>query len=301
MSSGTITRRGAQLWDFLTTFVTARRAFLRIFRRYERRVLSAARERGVPRTELRLPPQELWLLFNRRRLESLRDDRLAPLRDLSREIFGPAGDSGLLDAYCGHIYHEISILSEEHRSVGRFVRHHDPRRYRALFEEVSGYYPLRLGRVQRFFRAAMKRLDELLPRWSRERVIVRSVYIFGDALAQRMYGAGREAFYVRMYPNGGAIRGYLEAARSFAESGFADHARGALAEALQAYEQALADRELRPGEQRAADEVRAFMARLMPGTSPRPASPVDADSAGGEPSPRSAPARIAHPKEEEGA
>ena len=47
---------------------------------------------------------------------------------------------------------------------------HTPRRYRTLFEEVSGYYPLRLNRVMRFFRAAMKRIDELLPDWSDERV-----------------------------------------------------------------------------------------------------------------------------------
>ena len=263
MTRGTITRRGALIWDFLTTFVAARRTFLSVYRRYERRVLAAARERGVPRTELRLPPQELWTLFNGRRLESLRDDRLAPLRDLTQEIFGPGGDTGLMDAYCGHIYHEISILSEEHRSVGRFVRHHDPRRYRSLFEEVSGYYPLRLNRVQRFFRAAMKRLDELLPRWSRERVIVRSVYLFGDSLAQRAYGSGKEALYLRMYPNGGVIRGYLEAGRSFMDASFAEYAREALSQALVAYEEAERTRELRPGERAAIEEVRELMAKFI--------------------------------------
>jgi len=265
MSTGTITKRGALIWDFLTTFVAARRTFLSVYRRYERRVLTAARERGVPRTELRLPPKELWELFSRGRLESLRDDRLAPLRDLAQEIFGPSGDSGLMDAYCGHIYHEISILSEEHRSVGRFVRHHDPRRYRSLFEEVSGYYPLRLNRVQRFFRAAMKRLDELLPRWSRERIIVRSTFLFGDSLARRAFGSGREALYLRMYPNGGVIRGYCEAGRSFYRSGFAEYAREALGLGLLAYEQAEAGRELRPGEKAAIEEVRELMAQLVGG------------------------------------
>jgi hypothetical protein len=42
MTSGTITRRGAQIWDFLTTFVAARRTFLSIYRRYERRVIASA-------------------------------------------------------------------------------------------------------------------------------------------------------------------------------------------------------------------------------------------------------------------
>ncbi len=266
MGSGEVTKRGAQIWDFVATFIAARRAFLSIYRRYERRVLSEARGRGVPRAELKLPPQELWRLFHLPRLERLRERRLKPLREQAREIFGAGGDEGLMDAYCGHIYHEISILSEEHRSVGRFVRHHDPRRYRKLFEEVSGYYPLRLNRVLRFFRSAMKRLDELLPGWSRERIVVRSAYLFGERLARRAWGEGREAFYARMYPNGGVVRGYLEAGRSFYESGFQDEARDALALALQSWEAEKDEEEQYPGRRRAMEEVRELMARMVPMT-----------------------------------
>ncbi|MDJ0520896.1 MAG: hypothetical protein QNJ90_02360 [Planctomycetota bacterium] len=265
MGLGDTTKRGALIWDFLATFVASRSMFLSIYRRYERRVLRQARGMGVPRAELKLPPQELWKLFHLPRLEHLREVRLKPLRELAREIFGDAGDDGLMDAYCGHIYHEISILSEEHRSVGRFVRHHDPRRYRSLFEEVSGYYPLRLNRVLRFFRAAMKRLDELLPRWSRERVVVRSAYLFGESLARRAYHEDVDALYARMYPNGGVIRGYLEAGRSFHESGFENSARRALAQAMEAWETEDEEADQRhPGRRVAMEEVRELMARLVP-------------------------------------
>lgn len=254
--------RGSLTWDFLVTFVAARRTFLSLYRRYERRVLRAAEERGVDRAELELPPQQLWRLFHLGRLEHLRDHRLAPLRELGLEIFGADGDEGLMDAYCGHVFHEITMLSEEHRSVGRFVRHHDPRRYRALFEEVSGYYPLRLNRVLRLFRAAMKRVDELLPRWSRERIFVRSMYLFGDRLAKRAYGEDIEACYLRMYPDGGMVRGLLEAGRSFATSGFVEEARRALERAVGAFRSAEAERELRPGERRAALESQGLLAEL---------------------------------------
>lgn len=263
MAGGRITKRGALIWDFLTTFVAARRTFLSVYRRYERRVLRAARERGVPRTQLKLPPAELARIFHLGRLECLQEMRLAPLRDLAERIFGESGDEGLLDAYCGHIFHEISILSEEHRSVGRFVRHHDPRRYRTLFDEVSGYYPLRLNRVMRFFRAAMKRIDELLPAWSDERVVVRSAYLFGDQLARRAYGKGREALYARMYPDGGAIQGYLEAGRSFHGSGFETRAREAYSLGLDIWDRGDDDLRKRPGERRAAEEIRQRIAELV--------------------------------------
>ncbi len=260
------TTRGSALWDFLYTFITARRVFLSIFKRYERRVLKAARERGVDRSDLVLPPQQLWKLFHLRRLELLRDQRLGPLRELSQQIFGDSGDEGLMDAYCGHMYHEISILSEEHQSVGRFVRHHDPRRYRALFEEVSGYYPTRLRRVKRFFASGMKRLDELLPRWSSERVVIRSTYLFGDRLARLAYGRGREALYQRMYPRGGAIRGYLTAARSFMDSGFTPQAGAALGEAARiAKTLEGSGRDLMTDDRAAIQEVQEMMVLLMGG------------------------------------
>lgn len=263
MTSGRITKRGALIWDFLTTFVAARRAYLSIYRRYERRVLRAARSRGVPRSELKLAPKDLWELFHLPRLETLRDHRLAPLRQLSDEIFGEAGDEGLMDAYCGHIFHEISILSEEHRSVGRFVTHHDPRRYRPLFEEVSGYYPLRLNRVMRFFRAGMKRIDELLPQWAEERVVVRSVYLLGDRLARQAYGKGRVALYDRMYPAGGAVQGYLEAGRSFYKAGFLTHAREAFSHSMACWESGDDEFRARTGVRRAIEEVRQLMADML--------------------------------------
>ncbi len=42
MAQRLIPRRGSHFWDFLTTFIAARRVFMSIYRRYERRVLKAA-------------------------------------------------------------------------------------------------------------------------------------------------------------------------------------------------------------------------------------------------------------------
>ena len=225
---------GAALWDFFATFVDARHAFRRLRRRYERRVLDAAAERNVARENLVLPPAQLWRLFDLAALEDLRDRRLEPLRRQAESIFGERGDEGLMDAFCGHVYHELAILCEEHRSVGRFVRIHDPGRYRELFQEVSGYYPTRLKRIKRFFAKGLERLEELLPTWARHRVFVRSSYLFGERLGTSAWREGRAGLYARMYPQGRAAKGLLEAARSFHAAGFDDRAREAAAEALAA-------------------------------------------------------------------
>jgi hypothetical protein len=64
-------------------------------------------------------------------------------------------------------------------------------------------------------------VEELLPAWSRDRVVVRSAYLFGERVARGVYDeGGRAGLYLRMYPDGGAAEGYLEAGRSFHASGF---------------------------------------------------------------------------------
>lgn len=211
---------GSRLWDFFSTFVEARAAFRVIRRRYERRVIGAAARRGVHREDLVLPPALLERLFDVQELVRVRDAYLDPLRRQALDIFGERGDEGLLDTYCGHAFHEWAILCEEHRSVSRFRRVHDPARYRELFHEVGSYYPTRLRRIRRLFRLGMARLEQLLPAWARQRVMIRSAYLFGDALGRRAWREGLEGLYARMYPEGGAVKGLLEAARSFHAAGF---------------------------------------------------------------------------------
>jgi hypothetical protein len=264
-----LTNPGGVLWDFVRTFLRARSAFRAIYLRYERRVLFAAKARGVDRRDLDLPPADLFRLFHLPWLEALRDTRLKPLKDLSEEIFGEGGDVGLMDAYCSHMLHECSILCEEHRSVGRFVRNHDPSRYQELFQEVSGYYPARLKRISRFFESGMLRLDELLPRWAHYRVVIRSAYLFGGPLARTAYGGGVETFYRHMHPRGGEIRGFYEAARSFRESGFAGQAVEALERSL-AVGRAMRDRRgLMRDEEQALAEAEGLAAALAKEPAPR--------------------------------
>lgn len=220
---------GPRAWDFLYAFFASRRAFHAVYQRYEARVLRFAREAGVHRDDLRLPPEGLARLFHLPRLHHLRDDLVAPLRELAHGLFREVGVVEPLDTTCSHIFHEASILMEEHQSVVRFQHLSDPRRYAQVFEEVSGYYPTRLRRIRRLFADGLRRLEELLPGWAHDRVVVRSAYLFGARVARGVYEeGGLEGLYARMYPDGGPAAGYLEAGRSFHASGFASHAREAL-------------------------------------------------------------------------
>ena len=220
---------GPLVWDFLTAFFASRRGFQSVFRRYESRVLKFAREAGVHRDDLSLEPADLARLFYPKRLQHLRDERLHHLRSFAHTLFREAGVVEPIDTTCSHIFHEISILTEEHQSVVRFQHLSDRRRYQQVFDEVSGYYPVRLRRIRRLFADGLRRLEELLPGWSRDRVVVRSAYLFGERLARGVWEEdGLEGLYARMYPAGGSAEGYLEAGSSFLKSGFFPEAEAAL-------------------------------------------------------------------------
>jgi hypothetical protein len=246
---------GPLVWDFLTAFFASRRGFHSLYVRYESRVLRAAREAGVHRDDLVLGPADLARLFYPRRLRHLRDRRLGPLRSLAHALFRDAGIVEPLDTVCSHVFHEFSILMEEHESVVRFQHLSDPRRYSQVFEEVRGYYPVRLRRIRRLFADGERRLEELLPAWSRDRVVVRSVYLFGEKMLKGAYGDGLEALYGHLYPGGGAPEGYLEAARSFALSRFTDPAR-------EAAHRAIAASRTHRGGRRLAAEARQILTSL---------------------------------------
>ena len=236
---------GPLVWDFLTAFFASRRGFQSVYRRYEARVLKFARDAGVHRDDLVLQPTDLARLFYPKRLQHLRDQRLAPLRSFAHALFREAGVVEPLDTTCSHIFHELSILAEEHQSVVRFQHLSDPRRYQQLFDEVSGYYPIRLRRIRRLFADALRRLEELLPGWSRDRVVVRSAYLFGERMARGVWEEdGLQGLYARLYPAGGAAEGYLEAGASFLASGFLPEAEAALRDSVRSARQG------RPGPRR---------------------------------------------------
>ncbi|MHC5052901.1 MAG: hypothetical protein ACYTGK_20115, partial [Planctomycetota bacterium] len=129
------------------------------------------------------------------------------------------------DSKVSRIYHELSILKEEHLSVRDFPRGGGgSREFARLFREVSEYYPQRLRRVRDLFARATQRLEELLPRFSADAIVLRSAYLFRNDLWPDNPGLGLGRFLNKMFPAEGVAHGFLQIARSFFRAGFFDNA-----------------------------------------------------------------------------
>lgn len=221
-------------WVLLRTFYQSLRTFRALYSEYERRVLEFSDRYGVDRTELKLPQDELGSLLDAQALVEFRDRELAKLRDVSHRLFRGAYMPDPFDSHVTNIYHEVSILKEEHWAIGDPSMQMSQEEYDRYYREVNVYYPRRLRHVRNLYRNARERLELLLPSMARTKVIVRSVYLFGDRLVRGVYRDGIEEFYRHMYPEGGALTGYTLAADSFFDGAFFEESAEAYDKALDA-------------------------------------------------------------------
>jgi hypothetical protein len=194
-------------WAILECHYISRAAFLAVYKAYEGRVLRLVEDRGIARDKLKLSPTETRDLFDTWRLNELIEKNLVKLREVSHAFFREQDVPEPYDSKVSRIYHELSILKEEHLSVRDFPRGGGGSREFA-----------------RLFARATQRLEELLPRFSADAIVLRSAYLYRNDLWPDNPGLGLGRFLSKMYPAEGVAHGFLQIARSFFRAGFFDHA-----------------------------------------------------------------------------
>jgi hypothetical protein len=228
------------IWQTVTTFCAARSRFNEQREHYENLVKDFARKQSVDRRQLHLDTREVASLLDFKSIEEIRDTYLHRLKSLTHAMFRRHDSTDLLDKYVSDIYHEISILKEEHYTVLTYAPAYEEGMQGDLSErdkilkEVHEFFPRKMEQIENLFQKAQSRLEELLPQFGKERVFVRSLYMFGEEATKGVYKGGLAEFYGKVYPVGGAAEGYLTVARSFQESGFPEQAVKALAAARSA-------------------------------------------------------------------
>lgn len=252
-------RTDERRWVLLRTFYQSYRSFHALLEQYEHRVRDFAVSYGVDRKDLALQPDELATLLDSHALSALRDGDLSVLRDMSHRLFRTAEVPDRFDSHVASIYHEVSLLKEEHWTIREQSMNADPTEYERYYREVNVYYPKRLRHVRNLYGKARRRLEQLLPTMARNRIIIRSVYLFGEKLVQGVYEEGLDELYSHLYPDGGPLTAYSLAADSFLESGFGAEAVAAFDRALAAADRAMGSAE----DEGAAREIEARRLELQ--------------------------------------
>jgi hypothetical protein len=217
------TERRGLAWRVIDAHYRSRHAFQAIFRAYEQRVAKLVDQLGVPREEIKLNAAETRRLFDTALLNQLIERHVIPLRESAQACFRGQDVADPYDSEITQIFHELSILREEHLSVREFP-HTAGRAFQRLFQEVSKYYPQRLRRVRDLFSRAQKRLDELLPGFRDDPIVLRSAFLFREELWPENPRGGLARFLGKVFAADGVATGFERVARSFLKAGFFEYA-----------------------------------------------------------------------------
>ena len=267
------------IYDVCERFFTAARLFQSQYEHYEARVLEYARTRGVDRRQLRLDSREVASLLDFRALEELRDRTLFALKEHTHALFRRTGATDPFDRYISDIFHEISILKEEHYQVGtygaQYEQTQETEEAHVILDEVHEAFPRRVQTVKRLIQKAQGRLLAVLPDYRTNGILVRSIAMYGDDLVAGVLPDGAAGLFAAMFPDGGAVAGFCDAARRFHAAGFTEWATRSLASAEAVLAALAAGAPGQPAAARAVAELRDAL-RTAPEATAEPASPQPA-------------------------
>ncbi|MEE8142343.1 MAG: hypothetical protein V3T77_04525 [Planctomycetota bacterium] len=217
------------IWTIVERFYSSRGIFMAQHDRYEDLVAQYVEREGKPRDQIRLGPEELSGLLNFKELERIRDSYLLPLKDACHALFRSNDTTDFLDRLVNDIFHEISILKEEHYNIRTYARDGrdrlDTEELEAILDEVHDMFPLKVHRMRHLFETACAHLEKLLPRYRDNVVLIRSLFLHRNGFVAQAYEEGLIRFYEIIYGPKLAFTGYQEVGDSFYRSGFYAQAR----------------------------------------------------------------------------
>lgn len=215
-------------WQIIEHFYKASLVFRQMHDTYERKVLAHAKEKNTPRENLKLGPMGLAELLDFQNLEKLRDRYLLPLKTYCHEIFRGHDKTDQLDRYVSDIFHEISILKEEHYMVEHYATGWADAKAEVeltnIMDEAFEVIPRKIKQINYLFNKATERVESLLPAYQRNRVLIRSLFLNRHGFVSESYAEGLVAFYQRIFPVNGAIEGFYKTGLSFMNSSFFEKA-----------------------------------------------------------------------------
>lgn len=227
---------GPLIWTIVERFYRSRRSFMAIYDRYEGIVAEYVDRFEMPREKIRLGARELSELLNYKELEILRDDYLLPLKEACHRLFRTKDSTDILDRLVNDIFHELSILKEEHYNVLTYdagqeetaVPGEDGVRkgfelqleQQAVLDEVHAMFPAKVHRIHHLFEVALGAVEALLPKYRENRVLIRSLFLHRNRFVARVHDDGLISFYRLMYGADRIFEGFTMSGDSFYHSGF---------------------------------------------------------------------------------
>jgi hypothetical protein len=256
------------IWKIIELFYKSWLMYRQMHDIYEEKVANYSRERNVRREDLKLGPADLAGLIDFLKLEQLRDRYLFSLKTHCHDIFRGHGNTDQLDRYVSDIFHEISILKEEHYTVQHYAPGwadtHAEMELNSIMQEAIEVFPRKIHHVYYLFRNAIERIEKLLPHYRKNRILLRSLFLNRKGFIAAAYPKGLDTFYTFLFPGPGPLEGYYETGVSFFKSAFHDLAIESFKAGTRYLETHRSAREAHPGfAKKLSDHIRKAEEELV--------------------------------------
>ncbi|MCA8962567.1 MAG: hypothetical protein KDC38_18710 [Planctomycetes bacterium] len=222
------------IWTIVERFYRTHHLYASQYEAYESKVAEYVEKLQTPRDRIRLPADELSRLLQFKQLERIRDRFLLPLKDACHALFRRDHSTDVLDRLVNDIFHEISILKEEHYNVLTYAVNPESRvdreEQKSILDEVHEMFPIKVHRLRHLFDLARNRMERILSKHKSDAVLVRSLFLNRSAFVAKADPAGLIYFYRWMYGSDRPFEGYRVAADSFFDAGFFGQAAECYAE-----------------------------------------------------------------------
>ena len=213
-----------KIWKIIELFYRSFLEYRRTYDQYKQHCAALRARGGAARETLRPAPAEMADLIDFQKLEELRDRHLFVLKDYCHDIFRNPNQTDPFDRYVSAIFHEVSILKEEHYTVKRYAQYSarpGPQdEFHVAMEAALSQIPHKMEHIRLLYDAARERLQTLLPGFRGQKILTRSLFLNRDGFVAQSHPRGIEGFYELMYPEHGPLAGFVEAGESFFESAF---------------------------------------------------------------------------------
>ncbi|MEM7261505.1 MAG: hypothetical protein AAF488_05895 [Planctomycetota bacterium] len=218
----------SHIWTIVERLYRSHHLYALQYQNYEAKVAEYVETLKIPRDKIRLPADELSRLLQFKQLERIRDRFLLPLKEACHALFRSDHSTDILDRLVNDIFHEISILKEEHYNVLTYAvqpeSQVDREEQKAILDEVHELFPIKVHRLRHLFDLARNRVESVLNQYRDNSVLIRSLFLTRDGFVAKADPHGLVYFYCWMYGEDRPFDGYVTVGDSFFDSGFFDYA-----------------------------------------------------------------------------
>lgn len=213
-------------WKMFKSFFVAKKEFDEIERTFHEKFEEvigkfAGRKGGKPKKH------DFDAFLSYHLLEDFRDKHLFDLKERAHNVLHSSPAMDLLDSYLSDIFHQASILKEEHyrfrKYVPRFFEEKRPDEAEGIVAEIRERLPHLVSRIGLLFKKAEEQLVKVLPDLAANPIFLRSFHLFGKGISI-FQERGEDWCYQQMFPHG-TFEAYCRLGKLFFESGFVDEAR----------------------------------------------------------------------------